>query len=554
MSQTLLNKKVGHLQIKPGSLTTELYAAQSVTDAKMLDATLSFLKTNPSFAAALLDTQKRAVYPLIGGVAKTLPAAGSMVVTSDFSGVTPSTAAPSYNSGTRTWTNLGAVVYASDNKVLLRAAGPSGQPDGTDSVRTSAGNEVYGRLTHAAGVWTVTFYHAPAGVETAYSLPATVSAFIAYKHWVTLSNSLLEDQGKAIVTAPGAVDISERNDLVQIASDLGITLSNTGAFSNPFASGKSVIQRLVDHIAATSDRHSTSDVDCHVNVDISGFTDGGTLTVALNQIQSNINAVSTAGNAALKTFTDELRSNGVLGTPNALSAGSGLNVSIAALTAYVKGDRFVRTSTSQAVPGNTTTYLWVDAAGAVQQGASYPGDLTLIAKLGRVTTNSTIVTGVVDDHLALVELDQKVYDVESALNAHAASATAHPLANVTYDNTSQPLTLPDNTTPVTDGQEAIESVVRRMNVSRFRTMVKVLIQTDIDNATVDGALRYIAITLPGGQSYEVGQDMMTVFYNGSLEELGRAYTEQSSTEVRFYFDPTDPLEADDRIFLRWFNL
>jgi len=554
MSQTLLNKKVAHLQVKVGSITNPLYAAQSITDDKVLDATLSFLKTNAAFATALLDTQKRAVYPLIGGDTKVLPAAGSTIVTADFAGVNPSTAVPTYNAGTRTWSNLGAVVYAPDNKVLLRQKGPSGQPTGSDSIADVNGNEIYGRLTHALGVWTVTFYHAPAGVEAAYSFGATVTAYVFYKHWVTGSSSLLEDQGKAIVSAPGSVDISEHNDLAQLASDLGITLTNTGVFSDPFANGKSVVLRLIDHIAATSDRHDTSDVDCHVDVNISGFTDSGLLTTALNQLQSNIDAVSLAGSTSLKTYTDELRSNGVLGLSGLLSAGAGLNVSIAAMTAYVKGDRFVRTLTSQAVPANTTTYLWVDAAGGAQQGAAYPGDLSLIAKLGRVTTNATIVTGVVDDHLALVELDQKVYDVEAALNAHAASATAHPLANITYDNTNNPLTLVDGVTLVTDGQEAVESVVRRLNASRNRTYVKVLVQADIDNATVDGALRYIAITLPGAQTYEVGQDMMTVFYNGSVEELGRAYTEESATVVRFYFDPTDPLEEDDRIQLKWFSL
>jgi hypothetical protein len=40
------------------------------------------------------------------------------------------------------------------------------------------GNEVYGRLTHNTGVYTLTYYVLDAGVETAYTLPATDIDFL----------------------------------------------------------------------------------------------------------------------------------------------------------------------------------------------------------------------------------------------------------------------------------------------------------------------------------------------------------------------------------------
>jgi hypothetical protein len=52
-----------------------------------------------------------------------------------------------------------------DKVLVKKAASDIGIIDGS-------GNEVYGRLSESAGVWTVSYYSLVAGVETSYSLPA----------------------------------------------------------------------------------------------------------------------------------------------------------------------------------------------------------------------------------------------------------------------------------------------------------------------------------------------------------------------------------------------
>jgi hypothetical protein len=66
-----------------------------------------------------------------------------------------------------TTTAVGVVTTAGKNKMLLYANGTQiPMVDGS-------GNEVYARLTEAAGVYTATYFVLIAGVETAYTLPST---------------------------------------------------------------------------------------------------------------------------------------------------------------------------------------------------------------------------------------------------------------------------------------------------------------------------------------------------------------------------------------------
>jgi len=542
---TLLNRKIGYLTLVPQTITTTELKDQNVTNAKVKDRDLEFLKTNDSFAAALLDTTKRVVYPFIGGDKKSLPAASSMDVSVDFAGVSASIAAPVYDATARTWSNLGAIVYNPENKVLLRAPGAGG-PDSTDSVRDSQGREVYGRLTKSGEVWTVSFYIDDNGTETAHTFAAPLEAYLIYKHWVPGSSSMLEDQGKTIVTAPGAVDISEANNIDQLAKDLGVTLTNNGAMSL----SESVITRLNKHVTAVAERHNTSDIDAHADVNIAGFADGGLLTGALNQLESNINSAAAAALANLRQYFNELRSNGVLGTASVVSVGAGLQVAVAAHTAYVGGRRWEVAAQNVTVPASATTKLWVDLNGDIQTGASYPADLDTVARLGSATADATNVTSVTDEHRALLELDQKVYDVEALLNAHIGSTTAHAAANITFNNTTSQLKNADESN-VTQVQQAIDALQRRLNNIRFKEHVEVLTQAQIDGATVDGALKYIVITLPNGDTYEVGQNMLEVNVDGDIQELGRVYTEPNNTSIRLYFDPAEPLVEDQRVHLRW---
>jgi hypothetical protein len=55
--------------------------------------------------------------------------------------------------------------------------------DGTDQtfIEDAGGQIVYGRITEAAGVWTLSFYTYESGVETAYNLPLTASVKVIFR-------------------------------------------------------------------------------------------------------------------------------------------------------------------------------------------------------------------------------------------------------------------------------------------------------------------------------------------------------------------------------------
>lgn len=69
-----------------------------------------------------------------------------------------------------TSTTLGVVVNTPYNKIILRYATGINTDD---AIIDGTGNQVYGRLTESAGVWTLSYYVNLSGVETAYSLPST---------------------------------------------------------------------------------------------------------------------------------------------------------------------------------------------------------------------------------------------------------------------------------------------------------------------------------------------------------------------------------------------
>jgi len=81
----------------------------------------------------------------------------SVVVTTELAGRTASTGD----------TVKGVVVLTPNNRVIVR------HPTSQDAFEDGAGNQVYGRLTEASGVWTLSFYVDLAGVETAYSFSSS---------------------------------------------------------------------------------------------------------------------------------------------------------------------------------------------------------------------------------------------------------------------------------------------------------------------------------------------------------------------------------------------
>lgn len=572
---SLLNRKIAYLTIKPGTITNSLLSADAVQNVNMLDATLGFEKTQDAFAAALLDTFKRVVLVWIGGTTLTLPAANTMNVSTQMAGVAVSAAAPSYNSGTRTWTNLGAATYVgagndAGNKVLLRVPGPSGAPDATDPLKDAAGNEVYGKLTNTGGsngTWTLSFYHAPSGVEAAYTLPNMPSVYAYFRQWVSGSSQLLEDQGRIIISSPGAVDITENNNIQQLAADLGITLSNNGSASL----GISVIGRINQHVLGAAERHSTADIDVEVGdgVVVSGFATG-TLAAILSQLQTNITAAASAAEANLETYTHELRSNGIVGISDPLVDNGDNTVSpVAARFAYVAGKRFAIPVAPVSVPDTTSRYFWVDAAGTVQTGVAYPGSGEF-AKLGKATNTGGVITfsmAAPDLFLPLVQLDQKVLDTYNLLTAHIASTAAHAAVDITFDPTGTGLKTPGNV-DVANVQEAIVAIDTRIDAIQFGFYRHKLVAGDISGAvaapSIGANIAYIEIVIPGSNgTYMPARNVMVVSVDGDPQDLlaeyegvgngySGAFTEPANDRIRLYYDTVEqPLEAGQAVSLRW---
>lgn len=81
----------------------------------------------------------------------------SVNITSNMSGKSPNGSSSS----------VGVLTGAPDNQTFI-VDSVSGDP-----IEDTNGAQIYGRITYASGVWTLSFYSLVAGVETAYSLPST---------------------------------------------------------------------------------------------------------------------------------------------------------------------------------------------------------------------------------------------------------------------------------------------------------------------------------------------------------------------------------------------
>lgn len=156
-SPAWVNNQVGAVGDSLFDRADELTERFDATTGHIHDGTAG---NGPQILAANLDA-----VPLKGyiqqGIAFNTGTGSSVIVTASMSGKTP-------GGGTSA---EGVVTTGAYNKVLIRQA--TGAEAG-DVFTDTLGNEVYGRLTEAAGVWTVSFYVDVSGVQTAYTF--TVSA------------------------------------------------------------------------------------------------------------------------------------------------------------------------------------------------------------------------------------------------------------------------------------------------------------------------------------------------------------------------------------------
>lgn len=110
--------------------------------------------------------------PISGASLANIPLKGSFIQGTDLSVTGVSTDVSGFLIGavpSSLSTVKGIVVVAPQNRIIIRQASGTNVDD---QYLDAFGNQVFGRLTELAGVWTLSYYSNIAGVETAFAFPA----------------------------------------------------------------------------------------------------------------------------------------------------------------------------------------------------------------------------------------------------------------------------------------------------------------------------------------------------------------------------------------------
>jgi hypothetical protein len=224
----------------------------------------------------------------------------SVDVSSQLSGKTP-------GGGT---TTEGVVTTGTYNKIVLRQA--SGIEQG-DVFTDALGNVVYGRLTEAASVWTLSFYVLLSGVETAYTFASSVDVSWYYQE---IYNPL---DGTAPVfsefaTIPSdnvTADVVQATTTVQGKVQLATTAQPVGSTTSAGTANATVANQDHTHEGVHSVSKSGS-AQLVGDVTLTG-SGGTTLTQALQNIDISSPALSSstptaiASTGAVGVATDSAR-------------------------------------------------------------------------------------------------------------------------------------------------------------------------------------------------------------------------------------------------------
>lgn len=144
----------------------------------------------------------------------------STVVTTELSGKSVSSSS----------TVLGLPVVPPYNKVILRQG--SGLSKG-DEILDTLGNQVYGRVTYSAGVWTLTYYVDLSGIEAAYSLPAQDVAWYFQELYNPLSGAPVYSELAHIPSDNATADVidatTSQKGKVQLSATAPPAITGAGA-------------------------------------------------------------------------------------------------------------------------------------------------------------------------------------------------------------------------------------------------------------------------------------------------------------------------------------
>jgi len=240
----------------------------------------------PQILAANLDA-----VPLKGYVAQgtnfSTGTGSSVIVTGIMTGKTPggSTVAE------------GVVTTGAYNRVIMRQA--TGAEAG-DAFTDALGNEVYGRLTEAAGVWTISFFTDVSGVETAYTFASSASSRWYYQEIFNPmgGNAPVFSEFASIPSDNATADVIPATTTLQ--GKVSLSASAPGAIASTGSAGTATASVAnADH--THEGLHSIAKSgDPQIKGDATLSASGGvTLTQSLNDIQISGPALASTAPSAV---------------------------------------------------------------------------------------------------------------------------------------------------------------------------------------------------------------------------------------------------------------
>lgn len=387
--------KLGDLAVTEAKL-----AAGAVTNDKILDGTINIAKVDGGFKAAVLNAfyrviQAQTAHVALVGDAFTMDlsnqAGGPMV------GLT----------GAGADGVIGVLDYGTKNKVFLRT-------HSNDPILDSSGREIYGRLSSVAdfdgagagtdGGFRVAFYVDLDGVETVASIPAAsngTNVHVVYRSRYT-ADTVPEEYGSGEIFATGVQDVTESSNIAQLAKDLGVALSGTGAQSLV----KPIVLKLNDHVAGSADKHAAE----HVTFSslVAGLTESADVKAALEAVQGNL-----ATHIGMAADAHDA---------SAISISAALQTAIGAATADVEAALSKLDTDLDTVISDLSAHIGLAVDAHDASAISFDN-----APTGMVATTA---------QAAIVELDSRTDSLEGAVaNLQAKDWVLNPVITATADQT-----------------------------------------------------------------------------------------------------------------------